>query len=56
MADRIKQIPQKLLEIWKNWSVKQRIIIVSSIVAFIAVVGILAFVLTRPKYQVLVTY
>ena len=55
MADRIKQIPQKLLEIWKNWSVKQRIIIVSSIVAFIAVVGILAFVLTRPKYQVLVT-
>ena len=55
MADKIKQIPQKLLEIWKNWSVKQRIIIVSSIVAFIAVVGILAFVLTRPKYQVLVT-
>lgn len=55
MADRIKQIPQKLLEIWKNWSVKQRIIIISSIVAFIAVVGILAFVLTRPKYQVLVT-
>ena len=55
MADRIKQIPQKLLEIWKNWSVKQRIIIVSLIVAFIAVVGILAFVLTRPKYQVLVT-
>jgi hypothetical protein len=25
MADRIKQIPQKLLEIWKNWSVKQKI-------------------------------
>ena len=55
MADRLKQIPQKLLDIWKSWSVKKRIIIVSSIVAFIAVVGILSVVLTRPKYQVLVT-
>ena len=34
MADRLKQIPQKLLDIWKSWSVKKRIIIVSSIVAF----------------------
>ena len=55
MADRLKQIPQKLLDIWKSWSVKKRIIIVSSIVAFIAVVSILSVVLTRPKYQVLVT-
>ena len=55
MADKLKQLPQKLLDIWKNWSVKQRIIIVGSIVAFIAVIGILSFVLTRPKYQVLVT-
>lgn len=55
MADKIKQIPQKLLDIWKSWSVKKRIIIVSSILAFIAVIGILSFVLTRPKYQVLVT-
>ena len=39
MADRLKQIPQKLLDIWKSWSVKKRIIIVSSIVAFIAVVA-----------------
>ena len=55
MADRLKQIPQKLLDIWKSWSVKKRIIIVSSIVAFIAVVSILSVVLTRPKYRVLVT-
>ena len=50
MADRLKQIPQKLLDIWKSWSVKKRIIIVSSIVAFIAVVSILSVILTRPKY------
>lgn len=55
MADRLKQIPQKLLDIWKSWSVKKRIIIVSSIVVFIAVVSILSVVLTRHKYQVLVT-
>ena len=55
MADRLKQIPQTLLDIWKSWSVKKRIIIVSSIVAFIAVVSILSVILTRPKYQVLVT-
>ena len=55
MADKLKQIPQKLLDIWKSWSVKQRVLIIGSIVAFIAVVSIVAFVLTRPKYEVLVT-
>ena len=39
MADKLKQIPQKLLDIWKSWSVKQRVLIIGSIVAFIAVVG-----------------
>ena len=55
MADKLKQIPQKLLDIWKRWSVKQRGLIIGSIVAFIAVVSIVAIVLTRPKYEVLVT-
>lgn len=55
MADKLKQIPQKLLDIWKSWSVKQRVLIIGSIVAFIAVVSIVAIVLTRPKYEVLVT-
>ena len=55
MADIQKQIPQKLLDIWKSWSVKQRVLIIGSIVAFIAVVSIVAIVLTRPKYEVLVT-
>ena len=34
---------------------KQRVLIIGSIVAFIAVVSIVAIVLTRPKYEVLVT-
>ena len=34
MADKLKQIPQKLLDIWKSWSVKQRVLIIGSIVAF----------------------
>ena len=42
MADKLKQIPQKLLDIWKSWSVKQRVLIIGSIVAFIAVVSIVA--------------
>ena len=27
MAERIKQIPKKLLEIWNNWTKKQKTVI-----------------------------
>ena len=31
MAERIKQIPKKLLEIWNNWTKKQKTVIVSAV-------------------------
>ena len=51
MLDRLKQIPERLLEIWKNWTRNQKIIIVSAIVVFIAAVIVIAYVLSRPTYE-----
>ncbi len=51
MLDRLKQIPARLLEIWKNWTRNQKIIIVSAVVVFIAAVIVIAYVLSRPTYQ-----
>ncbi|MFQ9483646.1 MAG: hypothetical protein ACLR0W_03380 [Lachnospira sp.] len=34
MAERIKQIPKKLLEIWNNWTKKQKTVIVSAVAVF----------------------
>ena len=50
MLDRLKEIPSKLLEIWKGWTKKQKTMIVSAAVVFIVAVGILAFVLSRPNF------
>ena len=42
MADKLKQIPQKLLDIWKSWSVKTKSINNRFNRCFIAVVSIVA--------------
>ncbi len=55
MADKIKQVPQQVIEAWKKTTKKQKIIIISSILAFIAAIVIIAVVLNRPDYQVLTT-
>ncbi len=55
MLDRLKKIPEKLLEIWKKWTKTQRTIIISAVAVFIVAVGLLAYVLSRPDYQVLTT-
>ena len=55
MAERIKQIPKKLLEIWNNWTKKQKTVIVSQEAVFLVEVVILAVVLNQPNYQVLTT-
>ena len=55
MLDRLKKIPEKLLEIWKKWTKTQRTIIISAVAVFIVSVGLLAYVLSRPDYQVLTT-
>ena len=51
MLDRLKQIPERLLEMWKSWTKTQKIIIVSAAAAFIAAVVIIAYFLSRPDYQ-----
>ena len=55
MAERIKQIPKKLLEIRNNWTKKQKTVIVSAVAVFLVAVVILAVVLNQPNYQVLTT-
>lgn len=55
MLDRLKKIPEKLLEIWKKWTKTQRTIIISAVAVFIVAVGLLAYALSRPDYQVLTT-
>lgn len=55
MAERFKQIPAKIVEIWKSWTNKQRTIIISAVAAVILAIGFLAFILNRPNYQVLTT-
>lgn len=55
MADRIKQIPKRIVEIWKSWSKKQKTIILSSTAVFLIAVIILAVVLNQPNYETLTT-
>lgn len=50
MQERIKQIPVRLLEIWKKYTKKQRVIIISIVSAVILMLVILIFVLGRTEY------
>ena len=55
MLDRIKKILNRLIESWKKLTTKQKSLIISVFVGVICTVGILAFVLTRTKYEKLIT-
>lgn len=50
MQERIKQIPVRLLEIWKKYSKKQRVIIVSILSALIFTLVLLILILGRTQY------
>ncbi len=50
MQERIKQIPVRLLEIWKKYTKKQRVLIVSIVSAVILALVFLIFVLGRTQY------
>ncbi len=52
MADKLKEIPSKLLEWWNKFSPKQKTIIVCSVAGVIVAIGVLSYVLTRPQYAV----
>lgn len=50
MAERIKQIPQKLLEFWNRYTSKQKTIIISVVAVLFLMIVILSYVLSRPTY------
>lgn len=52
MADRLKQIPVRILEWWKKFSTKQKALIVSSTAVVIVALVILGVVLSIPKMEV----
>ncbi len=55
MAERLRQILDRIVETWKNWTKKQKTIIISSVAVIIVAVAIVVYVLNRPDYQVLTT-
>lgn len=53
--ERLRQVPQRLLEWWNKFTAKQKTIIVSVAAGVILTFAILATVLSRPQYEVLIT-
>ena len=54
MVERLRQIPQKLLEWWNKFESKQKTIIVSVVLGVIVAFAVLITILTRPVYETLV--
>lgn len=55
MADRLKEIPKKILEWWNKFSPKQKTMIVCAFAGVIMAIGILVYAVTRPQYEVIMT-
>ncbi len=56
MADRIKNIPNQLLEFWNKYTNKQKAMIVSVVAVVLLSLGILTYVVSRPQWEELGTY
>lgn len=56
MLERIKQIPAKLAEMWKNLTKRQRVITISTAGAVIVTLVILIVLLNRIQYEKLTTF
>ena len=55
LMDRLKAIPQKILDWWNKFDAKQKTIIVSVSAGVILALAILVTILTRPTYETLIT-
>lgn len=55
MVDRLKELFQKVLDWWNKFTAKQKTIIISVTAGVILALAILATILTRPKYEKLIT-
>lgn len=53
MPDRIRELLNRIAEWWKKFTKKQQMIMVSSVLVVLVAVGILSFVLTRPKMAII---
>lgn len=53
MADKAKEILNRIVEWWNKFTPKQKTIIVCAFAGVILAIGILSYVLTRPQYSVL---
>lgn len=51
MQERLKKIPEKLLEFWNKYTTKQKTIIISVVCAIFFTIVLLTYFLTRPKYD-----
>lgn len=56
MAEKIKALPAHLLEIWKNYTKKQRIIIISIVASVILALVILLLVVNHTSYRKLAVF
>lgn len=56
MVERLKQIPVQIVEMWKNLTKKQKMLIVSVVAVVIMTLLVLYFVLSRVEYTTLYTF
>ncbi len=55
MVDRLKELLQKVLDWWNKFTAKQKTVIISITAGVILALAILATILTRPRYETLIT-
>lgn len=53
MNERLKQIPDKFLEWWKKFNIKQHVLMISSVAVVVIALAILGVVLSTPKMVIL---
>ncbi len=53
MNERLKQIPDKFLEWWKKFNIKQHVLMISSVAVVVIALAILGAVLSTPKMVIL---
>ena len=56
MLERIRQIPQRIVEMWKKLTKRQKIVLVSSVSAVILTLVVLIVLLSRVQYEDFATY
>ena len=55
LMERLRQIPKKIVEWWNKFDARQKTIIISVTAGVVLALAILVTILTRPKYETLIT-